>query len=132
MASKKQGTRASADSANDAVPVDETVRVPQNLINGKEFKGIELRIVTTLSWRWRRQLIKPSELALVIVKFGLQNYFLFEQDKYKEYYKCQNEIASKNLINLRFRYRVKPYKFCSYLSIFLFSNKKEVNQDKKN
>jgi hypothetical protein len=31
MASKKQGTSASADSANDAVPVDETVRVPQDL-----------------------------------------------------------------------------------------------------
>ena len=42
--SKKQGTSASADSANDAVPVDETVRVPQDLINGKEFKGIELGI----------------------------------------------------------------------------------------
>jgi hypothetical protein len=44
MASKKQGTRASADSANDAVPVEETVQVPQNLINGKKFKGIELGI----------------------------------------------------------------------------------------
>jgi hypothetical protein len=31
-----------ADSANDAVPVDETVRVPQDLINSKKFKGIEL------------------------------------------------------------------------------------------
>ena len=44
MTSKKQGTCASADSANDAVPVDETVRVPQDLINGNEFKGIELGI----------------------------------------------------------------------------------------
>jgi hypothetical protein len=44
MASKKRGTRASADSANDAVPVDETVRVPQDLINAKEFKGIDFRI----------------------------------------------------------------------------------------
>ena len=42
--SKKQGTSASADSAKDAVQVDETVRVPQDLINGKEFKGIELGI----------------------------------------------------------------------------------------
>ena len=33
-----------ADSANDAVSVDETVRVPQDLINSKEFKGIELGI----------------------------------------------------------------------------------------
>jgi hypothetical protein len=44
MASKKQGASASADSAIDAVPVDETVRVPQYLINSKEFKGIELGI----------------------------------------------------------------------------------------
>jgi hypothetical protein len=44
MASKKQGTRASADSANDAVPGDETVRVPQDLLNGKEVKGIDFRI----------------------------------------------------------------------------------------
>jgi hypothetical protein len=44
VASKKQGTRASADSANDAVPGDESVGVPQNLINGIEFKGIDVRI----------------------------------------------------------------------------------------
>jgi hypothetical protein len=44
VASKKHHTRASADSANDAVPGDETVRVPQDLINGKEFKGIDFRI----------------------------------------------------------------------------------------
>jgi hypothetical protein len=44
VASKKHGTSASADSANDTVPVDETVRVPQELINGKEFKGIDVRI----------------------------------------------------------------------------------------
>jgi hypothetical protein len=42
--SKKRGTSASADSAKDAVPVDETVWVPQELINGKEFKGIDFRI----------------------------------------------------------------------------------------
>ena len=42
MTSKKRGTSASADSANDTVPVDETVRVPQDLINGKEFKGIDV------------------------------------------------------------------------------------------
>jgi hypothetical protein len=62
MTSKKQGASASADSANIAVPVDETVWVPQHFINGKEFKGIELGNVRNLSWRWRRQLIKPSEL----------------------------------------------------------------------
>ena len=40
--SKKQGTRASADSANDAVPVDETVRVPRHLINETETKSIDV------------------------------------------------------------------------------------------
>jgi hypothetical protein len=44
MASKKQGTSASADSANDAVSGDETVRVPQDLINGKEFKCIDVGV----------------------------------------------------------------------------------------
>ena len=44
MTSKKQGTRALADSANDAVPVDETVRMPQDFINGIEFKGIDVGI----------------------------------------------------------------------------------------
>ena len=39
--SKKQGTSASADSANEAVEVDETVRVPQDFINGTEFKSID-------------------------------------------------------------------------------------------
>ncbi len=61
--SKKHGTCASADSANDAVQVDETVRVPKVLINGLEFKGIDLGIDTNPSWRWRRQLIKPSWLG---------------------------------------------------------------------
>ncbi len=42
--SKKQGTSASADSANDAVPGDETVRVLENLINCKKVKGIEVGI----------------------------------------------------------------------------------------
>jgi hypothetical protein len=44
MASKKQGTSASADSANDAVPGDEIVRMPLNFINGTEFKGIDFGI----------------------------------------------------------------------------------------
>jgi hypothetical protein len=34
----------SADSAKDAVLVDETVRVPQDLIKDKEVKGIGVRI----------------------------------------------------------------------------------------
>ena len=44
VTSKKQGTSASADSANDAVQVDETVRVPEDLINGTEFKGMDVGV----------------------------------------------------------------------------------------
>jgi hypothetical protein len=44
MASKKHGTSASADSANEAVPVDETVRVPQDFINGTEIKSIDVGV----------------------------------------------------------------------------------------
>jgi hypothetical protein len=44
MTSKKRGTSASADSANDAVQGDETVRLPQNFINSIELKGIDFRI----------------------------------------------------------------------------------------
>jgi hypothetical protein len=44
VTSKKRGTSASADSANDAVPVDETVRVPQNFINESEFKDIDVGV----------------------------------------------------------------------------------------
>jgi hypothetical protein len=44
MASKKQGTSASADSANDAVPVDETVRMPQNFIDGTEIRSIDVGV----------------------------------------------------------------------------------------
>ena len=44
MASKKQGTSASADSANDAVPIDETVRLPQDLINSKKVKSIDVGV----------------------------------------------------------------------------------------
>jgi hypothetical protein len=40
MTSKKQGASASADSAKDAVPGDETVRVPQDFINESEFSSI--------------------------------------------------------------------------------------------
>ena len=51
--SKKQGTSASARQPKDAVPVDETVRVPQDFINGTEFKGIDFGTdyKTVLGWR---------------------------------------------------------------------------------
>ena len=53
VASKKQGTSASARQPKDAVPVDETVRVPQDFINGTEFKGIDFGTdyKTVLGWR---------------------------------------------------------------------------------
>ena len=53
VASKKQGTSASADSANDAVPGDETVRVPQYFINGTEFTSIDFEAgyKAVLGWR---------------------------------------------------------------------------------
>jgi hypothetical protein len=44
VASKKQGASAVADSANDTVPVDETVRVLLDLINGTEFMSKDVRI----------------------------------------------------------------------------------------
>jgi hypothetical protein len=44
VTSKKQGASASADSANDSVPVDETVRTLQDLLNGIKFKGIDVGI----------------------------------------------------------------------------------------
>jgi len=39
--SKKQDTSAMADSANDAVPVDETVRIPLHFINGRKVTRID-------------------------------------------------------------------------------------------
>jgi hypothetical protein len=53
MASKKQGTRASARQPKDAVPGDETVRVPQYSINGTEFSSIDFGpgYKAVLGWR---------------------------------------------------------------------------------
>jgi hypothetical protein len=53
-----------ADSANDAVPVDETVRMPQDLINSKEFKGIELGI----DYKFVLALATVSREAFVMLK----------------------------------------------------------------
>jgi hypothetical protein len=68
MASKKQGTSASARQPKDAVPGDETVRVQQYFINETEFSSIDFGLVTKLSWVGGRHLIKPSELAQVLIK----------------------------------------------------------------
>jgi len=53
MASKKQGTRASARQPKDAVPGDETVRVAQNFINGTKVTSIDFGAgyKAVLGWR---------------------------------------------------------------------------------
>jgi hypothetical protein len=50
MTSKKRGTSASASQPKDAVPGDETVRVPKHLLNGRKFMSIDFGMVTKLSW----------------------------------------------------------------------------------
>jgi hypothetical protein len=62
--SKKQGTRASADSPIDLVSVAGFVQVPQDLISGFKFTLIDFGGRLRNYPGWRRQLIKPSELAL--------------------------------------------------------------------
>jgi hypothetical protein len=56
MASKKRGTSASARQPKDAVPGDETVRVPQDFINGTEFKSIDFGTGYKLVMGWRKAL----------------------------------------------------------------------------
>jgi len=53
VTSKKQGTSASGRQPKDAVPVDETVRVPQYFIKLTEFKRIDVGAgyKTVLGWR---------------------------------------------------------------------------------
>ena len=63
MASKKQGTSASARQPKDAVPGDYTVRVPEYFINGTEFKGIYVGTGYKFVLALARHLIKPSELG---------------------------------------------------------------------
>jgi hypothetical protein len=54
--SKKQGTRASAHQPKDAVPGDETVRVPQNFINETEVTRIDFGAGYTTVMGWRKAL----------------------------------------------------------------------------
>ena len=56
MTSKKQGASASAHQPKDAAPGDETVRVPQNIINGTEFKGIDFGNGNKAVLGWRKAL----------------------------------------------------------------------------
>jgi hypothetical protein len=70
VASKKQGTSVSARQPKDAVTGDETVRVPQDFINGTKVMSIDFGAGTKLSWVGGRQLIKPSELAEGFLKLS--------------------------------------------------------------
>jgi hypothetical protein len=54
MASKKQGTRVSARQPKDAVPGDETVRVPQYFINGTEVNRIDFGAGDKAVLGWRK------------------------------------------------------------------------------
>ena len=62
VTSKKQDTSASARQPKDAVPGDETVRVPRYLINVTKVIGIDFGAGYKTVMGWRRHLIKPSEL----------------------------------------------------------------------
>jgi len=54
--SKKQGASASARQPKDAVPGDETVRVPQNLINRTEVSLIDFGAGYKAVLGWRKAL----------------------------------------------------------------------------
>jgi len=56
MASKKHGTSASARQPKDAVPGDETVRMPQDFINGTEFTSIDFWAGYKAVLGWRKAL----------------------------------------------------------------------------
>jgi len=56
VTSKKRGTCASARQPKDAVPVDETVRVPQYFINGTEITLIDFGAGYKAVLGWRKAL----------------------------------------------------------------------------
>ena len=58
--------RAWARNPTDSVPGDETVKVPQYLINGYKFNLLDFGGSLQDSLGCGSQLTKPSELALVI------------------------------------------------------------------
>ena len=69
MTSKKRGTSASASQPKDAVPGDETVQVPQYLINGTEGTRIDFGAGYKAVLGWRTV---PAEAASVqIYQFGV-------------------------------------------------------------
>ena len=54
--SKKQGTSALARQPKDAVPGDETVRVPECFINGTEFTSVDFGTGYKFVMGWRKAL----------------------------------------------------------------------------
>ena len=56
VTSKKRGTSASARQPKDAVPGDETGRVPPNFINGTEFLSIDFGAGYKVVLGWRKAL----------------------------------------------------------------------------
>jgi hypothetical protein len=54
--SKKQGASALARQPKDAVPGDETVRVPQDFINGREVTNIDFGASYKAVLGWRKAL----------------------------------------------------------------------------
>jgi hypothetical protein len=54
--SKKQGTSGSARQPKHAVPVDETVRVPQDFINGTDVTRIDFGAGYKVVLGWRKAL----------------------------------------------------------------------------
>jgi hypothetical protein len=110
MTSKKHGASASARQPKDAVPGDETVRVPQDFINGTEYTNIDFGLVTKLFWVGGRQLIKPSELAvlllpsLIIISFVNQE-FDFSQILWLADFHILFQVHS-TLLHLFYRHQV--------------------------
>ena len=64
MASKKQGTNASAGSPTDFVSASESVRVQQDFISGLNLSLIDFWARQRSSPGWQKQFSKPSELCL--------------------------------------------------------------------
>ena len=67
MASKKQGTSASAGSPIDFVSAAGSVQVPQDLISGLLFPRIDFGGWLQSNPGCRSQLIKPTELGLGLI-----------------------------------------------------------------
>jgi hypothetical protein len=94
MASKKQGTSASAGSPIDFVSAAGFVRVPQDLISWLNFSLIDFGGRLRSSPGCRSQLIKPTELWLVII------FVLFEYEfvLLKSRLMSKDSLVKRNLL----------------------------------